>query len=108
MSGHNQQSREGAAITKKSGKAKIVIDQANGQFNNGTTFFDRNIKIYQIRLADLIFHSSYLLTKFRIGFIQGRDNTTANNARHCKAKLDDMMVLMVYLSILVHFSIYGN
>ena len=87
LSGRNQQSREGAAITKKSGKAKIVIDQANGQFNNGTTFFDRNIKIDQIRLAGLIFCSRHILTNFRLGFIQGRDNTTINTVRHNKAKI---------------------
>ena len=37
-------------------------------------------------LVDLIFRSSYLLTKFRPRFIQGSDNITTNVARHCKAK----------------------
>ena len=65
----------------------IVIEQANGLFKNGTSLFDRNINIDQIGLADLIFHSSYLLTTFSLGFIQGRDHVTANVARNCKAKV---------------------
>jgi len=87
LNGQTQQSKEDVALTQKVGKTRIVIEQANGQFKRGTGFFDRNIRIDQIGLADLIFRSGYLLTNFMLGFIQGRDNKATTGPRHCKAKV---------------------
>lgn len=82
-----QQSKEDAALTQKVGKTRIPIEQANGQMKSKTSYFDRKIRVNQIGLADLIFRSSYLLTNFSLGFIQGRDDTDEPVERPCKAEI---------------------
>ena len=82
-----QQSNEDAALTQKVGKTRIVIEQANRQMKRGTAFFDKNIFIDQIGVADLIFRSSYLLTNFKLGFIQDRKPSGDTRGRPCKAEL---------------------
>ena len=84
-----QQSKEDVALTQKVGKTRIVIEQANGQMKKSTGFFDKNIRIDQIGLADLIFRASYLVTNFRLPFIQGRDEIVDedDDGRPCKAEL---------------------
>ena len=84
LEGQTQQSSEDAALTQKIGKTRIPIEQANGQMKQSTAFFDRRIRIDQLGLADLIFRSSYLLTNFKLPFIQDQsgatDKTTMCNA----------------------------
>ncbi|EJK68248.1 hypothetical protein THAOC_10592 [Thalassiosira oceanica] len=89
-----QQSKEDVAGTQKIGNTRITIEQVNGQMKISTNFFDKRIKILQIGLADKIFRSSYLLTNFKLGFIQGRVVQTAANGkpvsqppRPCKAEI---------------------
>lgn len=84
-----QQSKEDAALTQKVGKTRIPIEQANGQMKRGTSFFDKRIRIHQIGLADLIFRSSYLLTNFKLPFIQDRSiaNDESGEGRPCKAEI---------------------
>jgi hypothetical protein len=83
-----QQSKEDVALTQKVGKTRIPIEQANGQMKCGTSFFDKAIRIQQLGLADLIFRSSYLLTNFKLGFIQDRDeNVQSEFGRPCKAEI---------------------
>ena len=89
-----QQSKEDVAGTQKIGNTRIVIEQVNGGAKLPTQFFDRKIKILQIGLADKIFRSSFLLTNFKLGFIQGRVAPTDTNgkpvrqpARPCKAEI---------------------
>jgi hypothetical protein len=83
-----QQSKEDVALTQKVGKTRIPIEQANGQMKCGTSFFDKAIRIQQLGLADLIFCSSYLLTNFKLGFIQDRDeNVQSEFGRPCKAEI---------------------
>jgi hypothetical protein len=73
LKNQKQQSSEDTALTQKVGKTRIPIEQANGQMKQSATWFDKSIRIDQIGLADLIFRSSYLLTNFKLGFIQGHD-----------------------------------
>lgn len=73
LKNQKQQSSEDTALTQKVGKTRIPIEQANGQMKQSATWFDKSIRIDQIGLADLIFRASYLLTNFKLGFIQGRD-----------------------------------
>jgi hypothetical protein len=88
MDRQTQQSKEDVALTQKVGKTRIPIEQANGQMKRGTAFFDRNIRVDQIGLADLIFRSSYLLTNFKLGFIQDRDESiVVEGGRPCKAEI---------------------
>lgn len=82
-----QQSKEDVALTQKVGGMRIPIEQANGQMKQSTGFFDRNIRIDQTGLADLIFRTSYLLTNFKLGFIQGRDERSESTRRPCKAEI---------------------
>ena len=37
--------------------------------------------------ADLIFRASYLLTNFKLGFIQGRDERSESKGRPCKCEI---------------------
>ena len=88
MDRQTQQSKEDVALTQKVGKTRIPIEQANGQMKRGTAFFDRNIRVDQIGLADLIFRSSYLLTNFKLGFIQDRyESIVVEGGRPCKAEI---------------------
>ena len=73
LDNQKQQSKTDTALTQKIGKTRIPIEQKNGQMKRSTAFFDRRIRIDQIALADLIFRSSYLLTNFKLPFIQERD-----------------------------------
>ena len=83
-----QQSKEDAALTQKVGKTRIPIEQANGQMKNAASFFDSRIRLSQIGLADLIFRSSYLMTNFKLGFIQERDvEEESAEGRPCKAEI---------------------
>lgn len=54
---------------------------------NATAWFDKNVKVNQIGLADLIFRSSFLLQNFKLGFIQGRNNQSNKERRPCKAEI---------------------
>ena len=75
-----QQCQEDVALTQKVGKNRIAIKQANGQMKQSSaSFFDENIRIQQIGLADLIFRASYLLTNFKLGVIQDKDRNDAAN-----------------------------
>jgi len=47
----------------------LPVEQANGQMKRSTGFFDKNVRVDQIGLADLIFRASYLLTNFKLPFI---------------------------------------
>ena len=84
-----QQSKEDAALTQKVGKMRIPIEQANGQMKGSASFFDSQIRISQVGLADLIFCSSYLMTNFKLGFIQerGESNNESGEGRPCKAEI---------------------
>ena len=66
MKGQTQQSKEDAHLTQKVGKTRIPVEQANGQMKRSTGFFDKNVRVDQIGLADLIFRASYLLTNFKL------------------------------------------
>ncbi len=87
LQNQTQQSKEDSNHTQKVGKSRIVIEQANGQMKNATAWFDKNVKVNQIGLADLIFRSSYLLQNFKLGFIQGRNNQSNKERRPCKAEI---------------------
>ena len=83
-----QQSKEDAALTQKVGKTRIPIEQANGQMKGATAFFDSKIRMSQIGLADLVFRSSYLMTNFKLGFIQERGDVEGPaEGRPCKAEI---------------------
>ncbi|KAL7537784.1 hypothetical protein ACHAXR_008075 [Thalassiosira sp. AJA248-18] len=83
-----QQSETDASNTQKVGKTRIVTEQANGQMKNSTNFFDKNIRIDQLGLADLIFRSSYLFQNFKLPFIQERaESGEKKTGRPCKAKI---------------------
>ena len=86
LEGQTQQSSEDAALTQKVGKTRIPIEQANGQMKQSTAFFDRRIRIDQIGLADLIFRASYLLTNFKLPFIQDQSGAT-DKRKMCNAEI---------------------
>ena len=56
---------------------------------NATAWFDKNVKVNQIGIADLIFRSSYLLQNFKLGFIQGQSDLSKQDVqrRPCKAEI---------------------
>ena len=56
---------------------------------NATAWFDKNVKVNQIGLADLIFRLSYLLQNFKLKFIQGQSDLSKQDVqrRPCKAEI---------------------
>ena len=74
-------------MTQKVGKTRIVIEQCSGQMKQATSFFDRNIKVQQIRLADQLFRAGFLLQNFKLPFIQERSDDAPNTNRPCKAEI---------------------
>ena len=77
-------------VTHNVGKNRIPTEQANGQMKRTAAFFDRKICIDQIGLADLIFCLMYLMTNFKLPFIQEwsiLDETNQIVGRPCKAEI---------------------
>ena len=87
IEGQKQQSSEDIALTQKVGKMRITIEQNNGQMKISINFFDNKIKIKQIALANRIFRSSFLLTNFKLPFIQERSDVAPKTSRPCKAEV---------------------
>ena len=82
-----KQSKEDADLTQKVGKTRIVIEQCNGQTKQALIFFDCQIKVQQIGLADRLFREGFLLQSFKVPSIQERSDDAPNTNRPCKAKI---------------------
>eukprot|EP00562_Extubocellulus_spinifer_P035568 CAMPEP_0178697744 /NCGR_PEP_ID=MMETSP0699-20121125/10158_1 /TAXON_ID=265572 /ORGANISM="Extubocellulus spinifer, Strain CCMP396" /LENGTH=836 /DNA_ID=CAMNT_0020343741 /DNA_START=97 /DNA_END=2607 /DNA_ORIENTATION=- len=88
LDGQTQQSKADTALTQKVGKTRIPIEQVNGQMQQSTSFFDRNVRLHQIGLANLIFRVGYLMQNFKLPFIQERDDSEdATKGRPCNAEI---------------------
>eukprot|EP00562_Extubocellulus_spinifer_P031445 CAMPEP_0178710732 /NCGR_PEP_ID=MMETSP0699-20121125/17939_1 /TAXON_ID=265572 /ORGANISM="Extubocellulus spinifer, Strain CCMP396" /LENGTH=841 /DNA_ID=CAMNT_0020359303 /DNA_START=197 /DNA_END=2725 /DNA_ORIENTATION=+ len=87
LDGQTQQSKADTALTQKVGKTRIPIEQVNGQMQQSTSFFDRDVRLHQIGLANLIFRVGYLMQNFKLPFIQERDDSEDAKGRPCNAEI---------------------
>jgi hypothetical protein len=88
MKGQKQQAEVETNRQQKTGKTRIVIEQTNGQAKSSAAYLDRRVRVDQIGLAELIVCSCFLLTNFKLPFIQDRVAPEVSaEGRPCKAEI---------------------
>ena len=88
LKGQQQQSANETARHQKVGITRIPVEQMNGQAKASAGILDKHVRMDQVGLADLIFFSTFLLTNFKLPFIQDRPEDDENaGPRPCKAEI---------------------
>lgn len=88
LKGQKQQSANETARHQKVGITRIPVEQMNGQAKASAGILDKTVRMDQVALADLIFFSTFLLTNFKLPFIQDRpDDDESAGPRPCKAEI---------------------